>query len=154
MSTAILALLDVIDPARPADEQITTRWQNFWVDSVVDGYSYQSFDVSSILFNRSADEGGITISIAALQAHSNLFLDCIETKLLLQVRLYEMPVDTGIPDNLQNETMISSFLGQVISLSTDLTSLSVSVGSAIDAISGEIPGRRVTTSVVGRLPTL
>ena len=27
------------------------------------------------------------------------------------------------------------------------------LGAAIDAISGEIPGRRVTTSLVGRLPT-
>ena len=37
---------------------------------------------------------------------------------------------------------------------TDLAHNPVELGAAIDAVSGEIPGRKITTSLVGRLPTL
>ena len=46
------------------------------------------------------------------------------------------------------------FVGEVISLSTDLTEIQIELGAAIDAVSGEIPGRRVTTSVVGKVADL
>ena len=36
---------------------------------------------------------------------------------------------------------------------TDLVELSVELGAAIDAVSGDIPGRKITTSLVGRLPS-
>jgi len=39
-------------------------------------------------------------------------------------------------------------------MSCDLTTLSVTVGAGIDAVTEDIPGRKFTTSLVGRLPVL
>ena len=68
--------------------------------------------------------------------------------------MYEMQVTTSIPKYISSGILVSRFVVEIISFGTDLTSIEVEVGAAIDAIRGEIPGRRVTTSVVGRLPTL
>jgi hypothetical protein len=65
-----------------------------------------------------------------------------------------MDASTSMPTDLNSAVLVSRFVGEVISLSTDLTEIQIELGAAIDAVSGEIPGRRVTTSVVGRLPTL
>ena len=39
-------------------------------------------------------------------------------------------------------------------MQTDLVKITAELGAAIDAITGDIPGRKITTSLVGRLPTL
>jgi len=39
-------------------------------------------------------------------------------------------------------------------MQTDLTTIQAEIGAAMDAISGDIPGRKITTSLVGRLPSL
>ena len=50
--------------------------------------------------------------------------------------------------------MIAQFVGELMGMDTDLTRINVALGAAMDAISGDIPGRKITTSLVGRLPSL
>ena len=45
-------------------------------------------------------------------------------------------------------------VGEVVAMSCDLVTLSVELGAGIDAVSEDIPGRKFTTSLVGRLPVL
>jgi hypothetical protein len=104
--------------------------------------------------NRTADEGGISLTCSPLQQNLEFFVASMEAERLLSVELYEMTVDLQLPTDIAGGTLIARFVGEIISMQTDLTSIEVEVGAAIDAVSGEIPGRRVTTSVVGRLPTL
>jgi hypothetical protein len=104
--------------------------------------------------NRTADEGGISLTCSPLQQNLDFFVASMEAERLLAIELYEMTVDGEIPTDISGGTLIARFVGEIIALQTDLLSIQVEVGAAIDAVSGEIPGRRVTTSVVGRLPTL
>ena len=46
-------------------------------------------------------------------------------------------------------TLVAQFVGEVVSMQTDLTTIEVELGAAMDAISGDIPGRKITTSLVG-----
>ena len=155
MTSAIAALLKVYDHSPVAgDDGIRLLWQNFFVGKVIDGYIHEPFEVSDIIANRTADEGGISLTISATKANLEFFVTSIEAERLLEVVLHEMSFTESIPTDLSNSIVVSRFVGEIISLETDLTSIQVEVGTAIDAISGEIPGRRVTTSVVGRLPTL
>ena len=129
-------------------------WQNFFVGKVINNHVYEPFEISDVIMNRTADEGGISLTCSPLQQNLEFFVASMESERLLSVELYEMTVDSELPTDIAGGTLIARFVGEIISLQTDLTSIEVEVGAAIDAVSGEIPGRRVTTSVVGRLPTL
>ena len=127
-------------------------WQNFWVNETVNGVAFVNFNVGDILMNRTADEGGITLSLPATNAHLQFLETAIANEYLCWVQVLEMPAD-GVLD-IATSTLIAQFVGEVVSMQTDLTTIEVELGAAMDAISGDIPGRKITTSLVGRLPSL
>ena len=129
-------------------------WQNFWNAKTVDGFAPVNFTTSEILLNRSADEGGITLAVPTVNEHINFFLDGIENEYLAEVQLYEQTVEGAMPTNLSGMTLIARFVGEVQTMNMTVETLTISIGAGIDAVNGEIPGRRITTSLVGRLPTL
>jgi hypothetical protein len=149
MTTAIAAFLQFY-----SDSTVHGSWQNFFVDKTVSGYAFTSFDVSEIMLNRSADEGGVTVSMAATDNHLGFLETAISSEYLARITLYEMPVSSSLPTDLSNATIVARFVGEVMGMQTDLVTIQAEIGAAIDAISGEIPGRKITTSLVGRLPTL
>ena len=149
MTTAIAAFLQFY-----SDSTVHGSWQNFFVGKAVNGYQYVSFDTSEILINRTADEGGITIGMAATSNHLGFLETAISSEYLARITLYEMPVSSSIPTDLSSATVVAKFVGEVTTMQTDLITIEAEIGAAIDAISGEIPGRKITTSLVGRLPTL
>lgn len=149
MTTAIAAFLQFY-----SGSTIHGSFQNFFVGKTVNNYTYISFDVSEILLNRTADEGGISITLAATNNHLTFFETAITNEYLGRVTLYEMPISSSLPTDLSNATVIARFVGEVMGMSTDLTQIQVELGAALDAISGDIPGRKITTSLVGRLPSL
>jgi hypothetical protein len=138
----------------PPDDGTRKLWQNFFVGKTVNGHLFEPFEISDVIMNRTADEGGISLTCSPLQQNLDFFVASMEAERLLAIELYEMTVDGEIPTDISGGTLIARFVGEIIALQTDLLSIQVEVGAAIDAVSGEIPGRRVTTSVVGRLPTL
>ena len=125
-------------------------WQNFWGQST--GFDFVNFTIGDILMNRTADEGGVALRVPATSNHLQFLEAAIAEEYLAQVQVYEMPItEDYLPSNM---TLIAQFVGEVISMATDLTAIEVELGAAIDAISGDIPGRKITTSLVGRLPSL
>ena len=149
MTTAIAAFLQFY-----SGDTVHGSWQNFFIGKVVNGYQYVSFDTSEILINRTADEGGITVSMAATSNHLGFLETAISSEYLARITLYEMPVNSSMPTDLSSATVVAKFVGEVTTMQTDLITIEAEIGAAIDAISGEIPGRKITTSLVGRLPTL
>ena len=149
MTTAIAAFLQFY-----SGNTVHASWQNFFVNKTVSGYAFTSFDVSEIMLNRSADEGGVTVSMAATDNHLGFLETAISSEYLARITLYEMPVSSSLPTDLSNATVVARFVGEVMGMQTDLVTIQAELGAAIDAISGEIPGRKITTSLVGRLPTL
>ena len=134
------------------DDVTYGQWQNFWVNQTIDGYAFVNFNVGDILMNRTADEGGVTLSVAATLAHLQLFETAIANEHLCLIEVLEMPA--GASYDPAQSTLVAKFVGEVVSMQTDLTTIEVALGAAIDAISGDIPGRKITTSLVGRLPSL
>ena len=129
-------------------------WQNFFIDKTVNGYEFKSFDVGEISMNRTADEGGTTLTLPATAELLALFERALEQNWLADIVLYEFSIAGGLPIDLTGAVEVAKFLGEVVTMTTNLVELQVMLGTAMDAISGEIPGRRITTSLVGRLPTL
>jgi hypothetical protein len=67
--------------------------------------------------------------------------------------VYQLAMSNG-GWTLSGATVVAQFFGEVIGVQTDLSTLSVELGVGLDAITGQIPGRKMTSSLVGRLPTL
>jgi hypothetical protein len=149
MTTAIAARIRFYK-----DNVTAARWQNFWMNKTVNSYTGVNFDISNILVNRSADEAGLTLTLPLLQDHIVFFLQAIENEFLADVRLYEKEVSGSLPSSFSGMVLISRFVGEVQTMQMDISTLDVSIGAGIEAVSGDIPGRRITTSLVGRLPTL
>jgi len=129
------------------------KWQNFFVNEVVQGHEFRDFRATSILVNRSASEGGITIEFPALQEVLSLMDQAITYGWLVDTKVYQLAMG-GSGWTLSGATVVAQFFGEVIGVQTDLTTLSVELGVGLDAITGQIPGRKMTSSLVGRLPTL
>lgn len=130
------------------------QWQNFWVDKTVDGFVYVCFSSTDILMNRTADEGGITLSLPSLKDHLDFLVGAIEGEYLAEVKLYEKEVSSSLPSGFGGMQLVARFIGEVQGIQMGLTTMSVTLGAGIDAVNGEIPGRKMTTSLIGRLPTL
>ena len=148
METAIAALLMFYKGTT-----VFARWQNFWVNETINQTQFVNFDVSEVMMNRSADEGGVTLTIPATDAHLQLIDTAIANEHLCQIQIVEMPANGATFDPM-SATLIAQFVGEVMAMQTDLTQIEVEIGTAMDAISGDIPGRKITTSLVGRLPSL
>ena len=130
------------------------RWQNFFVGKTVDDHVYQSFAASDIALNRSASEGGIGLTLP-LTKQSLFYMEAAYNEAyLIEVQLYELDLANGMPTGIDGATQIARFVGEVVAMSCDLVTLSVELGAGIDAVSEDIPGRKFTTSLVGRLPVL
>lgn len=129
------------------------KWQNFFVGQNVNGHDFRDFTSTSILVNRSADEGGLTLEMAARKDALDLMNAALENGWLVDTKIYEL-VMASSGWTLSGASVVAQFFGEVIGVETDLAVLKVELGVGLDAITGQIPGRKMTSSLVGRLPTL
>ena len=148
METAIAAFARFYN-----DNGTIGRWQNFFVNESVSEHAYKVFDVGSIILNRSAAESGVNVSLPTTKANVDFVEQAIEGLYLMRLTLYEMPAVT-VPTGLRDAQVVGSFVGEIIDAQLSLEKIVLEVGSALDAVTGDIPGRKITTSLVGRLPKL
>ena len=130
------------------------RLQNFFIDRTVNGHRYLSFVPSQIEINRRGDSSGISLQFPAKEEVLDLGTSALDQAYLVEVTIYEIDATNKVPTDLSNATIVSQFLGEVQGMDVDLMNINITVSAALDAISGDIPGRKITTSLVGRLPTL
>ena len=129
------------------------RWQNYFVAEKIDEYEYQPFGVSTIQVNRSADEGGITIEGPSSTRFLNQFTESVNDQHIVFVELLQM-TDGAKATDFSSFHVVAAFTGVALTMTNNLTQTRLSVGAAINAISGDVPGRKMTSSLVGVLPTL
>ena len=128
------------------------KWQNYFVHDTVDGYEFQPFSVSTIQVNRSADEGGIQIEGPSSFRLLDQFEKAVNDQHIVEVRLMQV-AGTITEPSFTNFYQIAMFTGVALTMSNNLTVCRLEVGSAIDAVSGDVPGRKIVLADVGELPS-
>ena len=128
-------------------------WQNYFIGDTVSGYEFQPFGVSTIQVNRSADEGGITIEGPSSSRFIGFFERAVNDQHLIYVELLQK-TNGATSTDFGGFTRVAAFTGVALTMTNNLTQVRLSVGAAINAISGDVPGRKMTSALVGRLPTL
>ena len=129
------------------------QWQNYFVGKTTSGYEFQPFGVSTIQVNRSADEGGITLEGPSSTRFLNQFTQAVNDQHIVYVELLQKN-DGATATDFGSFHVVAAFTGVALTMTNNLTQTRLSVGAAINAISGDVPGRKMTSSLVGVLPTL
>jgi len=126
------------------------KWQNYFIDQAVDGHAYQGFRSSGVLTNRSSDENGITIEMPAQPSLLGIMETAIGDQWLCESIVYRL----SDPTNAASKTVASRFIGEVLSVSTDMVTITFELGAGIDALTAQIPGRKITSALVGSMPQI
>ena len=129
------------------------RWQNYFVAEEIDDYEFQPFSVSNIQVNRSADEGGITIEGPSNTRFLDKFEEAVNDQHIVYVELLQM-TDGATATDFGGFHLVAAFTGVALTMTNNLTVTRLSIGAAINAITGDVPGRKMTSALVGVLPTL
>jgi hypothetical protein len=127
-------------------------WQNFSQGEVRtylgDEYTYAGFGFSGGSVDLEAAAVSATVLFSLNQLDLNIFKEASELRHLLRLRTVWLD-----PDSLGETSQYSEDVYQILGFSHDQLTLSIRLGSPLDAIEAEFPRRRLTTALVGQLPT-
>lgn len=126
------------------------NWQNFYVGQTSHGAAFQSFDAGSGVVTRTADQTSSSLMVPATPAMVQFAEAAINGQYLVELNIYT--VDPAAVDG--SRTLVSAFLGEVVGASTDASAITLELGLALDALTAQIPGRRMTTALIGNVPKL
>ena len=126
------------------------KWQNYFVDQTIDGYVYQGFKSSGVLTNRSADENGISIEMPANPSILGMMETAIGDQWLCESIVYRLTD----PSSAATRVVAARFIGEVLGVSTDMVTIGFELGAGIDALTAQIPGRKITSALVGSMPLI
>jgi hypothetical protein len=130
------------------------RWQSYYFGKTVtfdsQDWQYVPFVVDGFSAGVSGDEAAITVTVPATTFAVRALEPAIYDGQLVEVKTYQFDTTRGNLLPQAGQELIASFTGQAIGGSSDLTSLTVQLGSALSPIGAQIPPRKFTTSVMGK----
>ena len=135
-----------------AEGTVLRRWQNHWMNQVVDGHPFFPFNCSSLLSKVSSGEMSLSIDfpvdpdvLGLVEAGMNQFY-------VARVDQYQFiaPV-SGLP---QAKTLVASFTGEFEKASTTAFAIAMTIGANLDSTESQAPPRQFTTELAGTPPKL
>lgn len=127
-------------------------WQNFSQGEVRtylgDEYTYAGFGFSGGSVDLEAASVSATLLFSLNQLDLNIFKEASQDRNLVRIRTVWLD-----PDSLGETNQYSEDFYEILGFSHNQLTLSIRLGSPLDAIEAEFPGRRLTTKLVGQLPS-
>lgn len=124
------------------------RWQNFWINETISGYSFVPFGFSGLTTNRQGDNIDATLVFPNNELSRQWALSSIQGKWLAQVQVILFN-----PENKTQQNSLFTYVGQITNGAWDETAINIRLNTLIDAVGGEVPARRLTQKIVGNIPT-
>lgn len=137
---------------RAGDPIVGQAWQNFTQGQVRtylgEEYTYAGFGFSGGSVDLEAAAVSATVLFSLNQLDLNIFKEASTNRHLMRLRTVWLDGDSLVETSQYSEDVY-----QVLGFSHDQLTLSVRLGSPLDAIEAEFPRRRLTTALVGQLPS-
>jgi hypothetical protein len=148
MTVGLAQYLTIKDPSGI----VQSKWQNYWINQTVDGYSFAPFSVASLISKVSSGQESINIQLPPTRDNLNL----IELGLLIfytaKVDQYQfLPPASGLP---ATKTKIASFTGEFQAATFNISSVTLTIGSNLDSTESQSPPRTFTSTLIGFPPKL
>ena len=131
------------------------RWQNFYVNTTIafDGatWLWLPFDCDGMTDGAGSDEGDLNITVPATPMVVAEVEAAIRTARLVEIQTYDFNVLRlgGETDPLSDQTLIASYVGEVVGAGGGFETLELELGSSLSPVGAQAPPRTFTTTLVG-----
>jgi hypothetical protein len=124
------------------------KYQNYEVNTAVDGYGYVPFDTGSITFSAAGDQNSMQVRFPYTSRLRQRVEQIIKYAWIVEIQIYKFtPTATG---NISStKTLATQFTGQGISGSLGLGAITLELGSSLSPIGAQIPPAIATTTLIG-----
>lgn len=135
------------------DAATYARWQGYYVGSTVTwdaaSWEYYPFIVNGLVSGASGRDSGISISVPATATATSILLAALKGSRLCEIKIYEFSsfADQSTPP--AGQTLITTYLGEVISLRGSFTRIEAGLGSALAPVGAQVPPRKFTNKLIG-----
>lgn len=131
------------------------RWHNFYINGAIvfEGqiWGWLPFDADGFTDGGGSVEGDLTITIPATPGAVAEIEGALRSARLAQVSTYEFDIldDGAIIAPITDQTLIASYVGEVVSAGGALESLELQLGSSLSPVGSHIPPRLFSTRLIG-----
>jgi hypothetical protein len=129
------------------------RWQSYYVNTSVTwesaSWSYQPFDADGITAGEAQSESSISVRLPATTNVMQVVLQALNEARLAELRLYEFDTILGNSTPQAGQTLIASYLGEVVGVSGSFTSIQMQLGSSLSPVGAQVPPRTFSTRLIG-----
>jgi hypothetical protein len=129
------------------------RWQSYYVNTSVTwesaAWSYQPFDADGITAGEVQSESSISVTLPATTNVMEVVLQALDEARLAELRLYEFDTILGNSTPQTGQTLIASYLGEVVGVSGSFTSIQMQLGSSLSPVGAQVPPRTFSTRLIG-----
>jgi len=129
------------------------RWQSYYVNTSVsyggDVWAYQSFDADGITAGEVQSEASISVTLPATTNVVEVVLQALNEARLAELQIYEFDTIFGNSTPQSGQTLIASYLGEVVGVSGSFTQITMELGSSLSPVGAQVPPRKFTTKLIG-----
>jgi hypothetical protein len=129
------------------------RWQSYYVNTSVSYdsavWAYQPFDADGITAGEVQSESSISVRLPATTNAIEVVLQALNEARLAELQLYEFDTLLGNSTPQAGQTLIASYLGEVVGVSGSFTSIEMELGSSLAPIGAQVPPRKFTSKLTG-----
>ncbi len=129
------------------------RWQSYYVNTNVSyggaAWSYQPFDADGITAGEVQSESSISVRLPATTNAIEVALLALNESRLAELQLYEFDTLLGNSAPQSGQSLIASYLGEVVGVSGSFTSIQMQLGSSLSPIGAQVPPRKFTSKLTG-----
>ena len=129
------------------------RWQSYYVNTSVSYgsavWAYQPFDADGITAGEVQSESSISVRVPATTNAIEVALQALDEARLAELQLYEFDTLLGNSTPQSGQTLIASYLGEVVGVRGSFTSIEMELGSSLAPIGAQVPPRKFTSKLTG-----
>lgn len=129
------------------------RWQSYYVNTNVSyggaAWSYQPFDADGITAGEVQSESSISVRLPATTNAIEVALLALNESRLAELQLYEFDTLLGNSAPQAGQSLIASYLGEVVGVNGSFTSIQMQLGSSLSPIGAQVPPRKFTSKLTG-----
>ena len=129
------------------------RWQSYYVNTSVTWesavWSYQPFDADGITAGEVQSESSISVTLPATTNVMEVVLQALNEARLAELQVYEFDTILGNSTPQTGQTLIASYLGEVVGVSGGFTSIQMQLGSSLSPVGAQVPPRTFSTRLIG-----
>ncbi len=129
------------------------RWQSYYVNTSVSyggaAWAYQPFDADGITAGEVQSESSISVRLPATTNAIDVALQALDEARLAELQFYEFDTLLGNATPQAGQTLIASYLGEVVGVSGSFTSIEMELGSSLSPIGAQVPPRKFTSKLTG-----